>query len=308
MKTVLVTGASGFIGRHCLKMLVERGYLVHAVTAKPVSGEATGVRWHRADLLDRQQTGTLVAAVSPTHLLHLAWDVTPGQYWHSAENIRWTEASLGLLQAFAANGGRRVVAAGTCAEYDWRYGYCSEQVTPLKPATLYGACKHSLQSVLTAAQGQAGYTAAWGRLFFLFGPYEHPGRLVPAVITSLLRGEPALCSHGNQIRDFLHVEDAASALTALLESSLVGPVNIASGVPVALKTVIELIAEKLDSRSLIRLGALPAGVGEPGLLVADTSRLAEELCWQPIYTLERGLEATIEWWRGRSCEGGRQLQ
>jgi len=231
-------------------------------------------------------------------LLHLAWYTQPRAYWTSLENIRWVQASLGLLQAFVAHGGRRVVMAGSCAEYDWSYGYCTEHITPLRPATLYGKAKHTLQLLEDAFADQVQISAAWGRLFFLYGPHEHPERLVAAVTRALLQGQPARCSHGNQIRDFLYVQDAADAFVALLASDVQGPVNIASGAPITLKQIIFSIADLLAQRSLVQLGALPNPANEPPLLVANTDRLANEVGWHPAYDLERGLEQTVLWWKG----------
>jgi len=211
MKKVLVTGGNGFIGRHCLPLLLDQGYEVHIVDLTFVEEKNSDVQWHKANLLDPGQVSRLMAQVQPTHLLHLAWYAVPGKFWTCVENFRWVQASLDLLQAFVSHGGHRVIMAGTCAEYDWKYGFCSEGMTPLLPATLYGACKHSLQVMMDAFSRQTGLSSAWGRVFFLYGPYEHSERLVSSVIRSVLKGDPALCSHGNQIRDFLHVEDVASA-------------------------------------------------------------------------------------------------
>ena len=297
MKKVLLTGATGFIGRHCLASLSELGYEVHAITVDvPLEG-SSGIHWHKVDLLDSAQLSALICGVRPTHLLHFAWYTAPGKYWTSAENLHWLQASLELLRGFVSCGGQRVVMAGTCAEYDWRYGYCSEQVTPLLPATLYGVCKHSLQIMLDAFARQTGLSAAWGRIFFLYGPREHPDRLVPSVILTLLRDEPARCSHGNQIRDYLFVQDVSDALVTLLESDVSGPVNIASGIPIALKDIICRIAERLNRRDLIQLGALPTPANEPPLVVADVSRLHDEVGWRPKYDLDTGLNRTIEWWK-----------
>ena len=297
MKRVLLTGATGFIGRHCLPTLLESGYEVHTVSARAASAHPPGVHAHQADLLDSAQVAALLAVVQPSHLLHLAWYTQPGAYWTSLENIRWVQASLDLLQAFVTHGGRRVVMAGSCAEYDWTYGYCIERITPLRPATMYGKAKHALQLLGDAFAEQAQISAAWGRIFFMYGPHEYPERLVAAVIRALLRGQPARCSHGNQIRDFLYVQDAADAFVALLASNVQGPVNIASGAPITLKQIIYSIADMLAQRDLIQLGALPAPAHEPPLLVANIDRLTNEVAWRPAYDLERGLEQTVRWWK-----------
>jgi nucleoside-diphosphate-sugar epimerase len=117
------------------------------------------------------------------------------------------------------------------------------------------------------------------------------------VIISLLKGEPARCSHGNQVRDFLYAEDVADAFVALLETAVSGPVNVASGYPIAIRDVINRLAEKLGRKDLIQLGILPVPANEPQLLVADVSRLTNEIRWLPKYNLDRGLDKTIDWWK-----------
>ena len=138
---------------------------------------------------------------------------------------------------------------------------------------------------------------AWARIFFLYGPREHPKRLVSSVIRSLLLGEPARCSHGRQIRDYLHVEDVADALVALLHSEVRGPINIGSGVPVTLRDIVSCIARKLDQAPLVQFGAVPSHPHDSPLVIADVTRLAAELKWRPRYDLDRGLDATIAWWQ-----------
>lgn len=297
MKKILITGSTGFIGQHCLPLLLERGYEVHAVSSRNSIDKWNNIYWHRVDLLDSEQTSVLIAEVRPTHLLHFAWFTVPGKYLDSFANLHWVRASLNLVETFASYGGERVVIAGTCFEYDWRYGYCSEQCTPFAPASLYGVCKHSLQSILDAFIRQTRLSAAWGRIFFLYGPHEHPNRLVSSVIRALLKGELARCSHGNQIRDFLYVKDVAGAFIALLESNISGAVNVASGHPVTIKDVIMKIAGKLGRKNLIQLGALPVSENEPHLLVADVNQLTQKVGWAPKYDLDRGLDQTIAWWR-----------
>jgi nucleoside-diphosphate-sugar epimerase len=125
------------------------------------------------------------------------------------------------------------------------------------------------------------------------------------MIRSVLRGKRAHCSNGELIRDFLHVQDVAGAFTALLDSGVNGAVNIGSGQPVAIKDVVDRISGKAGRRDLIEFGVIPSDKGTSDSLVADIRRMSDEVGWSPTYDLDRGLEQTISWWRGRlvkECE------
>ncbi len=302
MKRVLLTGSSGFIGRCTPALLAPLGYEIHAVGRHGRPGTSPGLSYHVADLLDGRETEAVLSRVQPTHLLHFAWYTVPGRYWTAPDNLRWTEASLRLLRAFEAHGGRRVVMAGTCAEYDWRYGYCSERLTPVIPSSLYGTCKHALQQVVSAHCAEVGLSSAWGRIFFVYGPYEHPSRLVPSVIRALRQGVPARCTAGTQLRDFLHVRDVAAAFVALLDSTIEGPVNIGSGQPVEIRRLIYAIADTLGRRDLVELGALALPASDPLAVIADVARLHDDLGWSPEYDLDSGITDTITWWMGQAVQ------
>lgn len=296
---VLVTGGSGFIGQYCLSQLHAKGYEVHAVSS--VSRPSTSaVQWHHASLLDIAQTRGLVRTVKPSHLLHLAWYTKHGKYWTAPENLNWVQGSLALIQEFTESGGERLVAAGTCAEYDWGHGVCLEDQTPLAPATLYGTYKHALELMLRSWCQQTGLSSAWGRVFSLYGPGEHPQRLVASVIRALLRGEVATCGNAGLIRDYSHAEDVASAFVTLLESRLEGAVNIGSGDAVTLRDIVEKIAGKLDGRELIKFRAPQSSPNsEPELLLPDIKRLVST-GWKKKFDLDRGLDDTIDWWRSQT--------
>ncbi len=302
MKKVLVTGGTGFIGQHSLPFLLDKGYEVHAVSSQPINSCHSEVHWHQANLLESAEVSRLMSQVKPSHLLHFAWFAVPGKYWTALDNFQWLQGSLSLLQEFTRYGGERVVMAGTCAEYNWDYGYCSEKVTPLVPKTLYGVCKNSLQSLLNVYAQQTGISSAWGRIFFAYGPHEYGDRLVPSVIRSLLQGKTASCSHGKQMRDFLYVEDVADAFVSLLDSPVSGAINIASGQPVPLKDIIYQIAEILNGEELIKLGIIPTPENDPPLLVGDISRLKDELGWQPKFSLNQGLNEAVSWWKHQTKE------
>ncbi len=295
MKKVLLTGASGFIGRHCIPALAARGYEVHALSSLSKPNEPDAI-WHKADLLDVSSIGPLVEKLHPSHLLHLAWYAEPGKYWTSPENLRWVAASMELFRQFAACDGQRLVAAGTCAEYQWLDALYSEDSTPTIPATLYGSCKHATQIALSSYAKQSAFSVAWGRIFSLYGPHEHPARLAASVIRSLLQSEFASCSEGRQVRDYLYVTDVAEAFVAILESPLSGPVNIGSGAGIAVRDLVKNIGDLTGKQELIQLGPHPGNTTEPAEIVADIRKLLST-GWRPATKLDSGLTQTIAWWQ-----------
>jgi len=290
-RRVLVTGASGFIGRHTLRGLRARGFEVHAVARAGSVQEAEGCSWHRADLLDPGQRGALLDETAPSHLLHLAWYAVPGKFWSARENQDWHRASQDLLARFRARGGHRFVGAGTCAEYDWTKEGVRHESEVANPATEYGRTKSAFRQDVE----DSGGSQAWGRVFFPFGPHEPLQRLIPTIINSLLATRPVPLSHGNQVRDFLFVEDLGDAFAALLDSPAQGPVNLASGNGHRIREIAEFIQVRLGGE--LEFGARTASIPEPGSLVASVERLNREIGWHPGTDLFQGLELTIAWWK-----------
>lgn len=296
---VLLTGASGFLGRHCLSALSGTGASVAAVSRRRPADAPPDVDWIEADLLDPAVPSRIMEQVRPDHLLHLAWIAVPGEYWTSLANYDWVAASLTLLRTFARSGGRRVLGAGSCGEYDWTSGLCRERETPLIPTSPYGACKNALRELLQSLAEVTDLSWSWGRIFFLYGPDEPDSRLVASVARSVLAGREAHCTSGRQRRDFLHVADAARAMVTVLASTVTGPINIASGQAVTVAEVAALTATLAGRADLLRLGALPESDGQAACVVADIGRLASEVGFAPTFDLEAGLRDTVAWWRER---------
>lgn len=299
MKSVLLTGATGFVGSCAIAPLLEKGYAVHAVTSKAGLPESNGnLIWHTANLLDSGETENLLKIVRPTHLLHFAWYVEHGKFWNATENVDWLKASLHLVQKFVEYGGKRVVVAGTLSEYEEsEEDFLSESIK-LDPQSLYAATKVALYQTLEKYTEVVGVSFAWGRVFFMFGKQESPKRLVPAVIRSLLNNETAKTSHGNQIRDFMSTGETAQAYVALLDSDVRGAVNIGSGEARTIKELVLEIAAAIGSNpDDIQFGAFQAPKDEPKRVVADVARLRDEVKWKPSRNFSQQIAETIDWWK-----------
>ncbi|HYD57567.1 MAG TPA: NAD-dependent epimerase/dehydratase [Burkholderiales bacterium] len=286
---LLVTGAAGFIGRACLSILSGGPFELHAVSRRPrPNGPAT---WHPCDLLDDAASDALIRKVRPTHLLHLAWIAEPGAFWTSPLNAQWLSASRRLVSAFYREGGMRAVCAGSCAEYGRSDSPCREDATPLAPATPYGAAKLAMYESLKDGARGAGW--AWARIFFPYGPGEPAGRFIPTVIGGLLGNGRVECTHGEQVRDFVFVEDVARALAALLRCEPSGDYNVGSGQGVRLRDVGFAAAAQIGGADRIDFGALPAPEHDAPVLVADIGKIGRDAAWSPHVNLDEGIRRTI---------------
>lgn len=279
---VLLTGASGFIGRYVLDLLQQNKIETVTVGRRfPIGCQSEFIQ---TDLLKLEDIPTVVNKARASHLLHLAWYAEHGQYWTSPLNLRWMEATIRLVEAFCASGGQKVVVAGTCAEYDWASGYCREDVTLLNPATLYGVAKDATRRPVMAICQANQVPQAWGRIFLPYGRGEDSQRLIPSLIDVFQGGHPPFGVNASAYRDLLHVEDVASAFLRLLGGSAQGNFNISSGQPTQLAEVVRLIAESFngDPQSILSLST--SRPNEPEFLVGENRKL-RALGWTPQHSL-----------------------
>jgi nucleoside-diphosphate-sugar epimerase len=293
---VLITGGSGFIGAHIAKNLIARDHHVAllATSDDPLSrlrGLEHCFETIKARLEDEDILKKLIEGFKPEACIHMAWYVKPGNYLDSEENIKSLKSSLILFQMLINAGCSHIVAAGTCFEYDTQFGYLHEN-TPTKPVNIYGAAKLSCCLVGEHLAANAKIAFAWGRIFYPYGPLEDKRRLVPSAIQTLLHGQVFQASRGNQIRDYIHVTDVASAFTMLMERKAEGVFNISSGVPVSIRQLLEILGRLLNRGELIQFGALPDRAWDPPFICGDNSCL-RNLGWAPSFPLEQGLGDTV---------------
>lgn len=276
MKRLLVTGVTGFIGAHCLRLILESDYdEIHAVNRSGQGPAAPKLTWHAADLRVAAEAVQLVETIRPTHLFHAAWIATPGVYLTSPENADWMQSTIAMVRAFAEQGGRRFVGVGSSAEYANSDTPCDEDRTPLEPSSVYGLNKVATWRAIQALAAAHKMQAAWGRVFLPYGPGDLPQRLIPSALAALRAGKPMPLSSGEQQRDFIYAPDAAKLLVGLLNSNATGAFNIGSGEPRSVRSVIEALADRFDARDLLQFGAMPPRGWEPPLLVANMKKLTE---------------------------------
>ncbi len=297
---VMVTGASGFVGRAALDGLRARGLDVHAVCrTRPLNWPKEC--WTPVDLLEPRAIKPVLASIRPQAILHLAWTVEHGRFWTAPENLDWSAATLNFARAAADAGVSRFVAAGTCYEYDWPTGRdCDEAGTPIRPSTLYGITKDATRRTLDAFFRTQNVAFSWARLFFLFGPGEGPNRLVPSIARSLVAGEVAKCSQGLARRDFMDVRDCGSALAALVVSAHTGAINVASGEAATIGEIAQRLGALAGRTDLIALGALPDRAGEPLAITANVALLRQATGFVPSGTIDHKLADALGYWRGQA--------
>lgn len=287
---VLVTGASGFLGHYVLAALQRHGIEAVAAGRNPPTLCKAFIK---VDLLAVTDFAGLVQQAQATHLLHLAWFAEHGKYWSSPLNLRWVDVTTRLVEAFCLAGGKQVVVAGTCAEYDWAHGYCREECTPLNSASLYGTTKDAARRLVMAVCAQHNVWCGWGRVFLPFGAGEASARLIPSLIEVFQGKRSPFGVNTKAYRDFLHASDVAEGFVGMLKHEAHGAFNISSGVPVALDELVREVAQQLGGDADLVLALKAVRLGEPVVLIGDNFKL-NELGWRPKLSLSQGLAQTIQ--------------
>lgn len=267
--TVLLTGATGFVGRQVLRALARRGVRVRAVTREgrqlqpdPALESVVGT----PDLFAEGPAWWAAACRGIDTVIHAAWYVEPGHYLQSPRNLDCLQGTLAMARAAQAAGVRRLVGIGTCFEYELTGGKLST-ATPLAPLTAYAGAKAAAFLALRQHLPQAGVEFAWCRLFYLHGEGEDPRRLVPYLRAQLARGEPAELTQGRQVRDFLDVAEAGRLIAGVALSDVRGAFNVCSGEPVTVRELAGRIAAEYGRPDLLRFGARPDNLVDPPFVV-----------------------------------------
>jgi nucleoside-diphosphate-sugar epimerase len=291
-----LTGAGGFIGSHVLRAAWHDGWEV-GVPKLPRNRLGLSDFESRLTVVDFGETSETTTGITwrPDAAIHLAWVADPPSYLTSPENLRCLTQSIDLLGVLIRRGCSSVVMTGSVAEYRPADGPLAEE-SAVDPQTLYAACKVSTSLIGRQLASSSSTQFAWARLFHVYGPLEHPQRLVPSVINTLLDGREFAATDGAQQRDFVHVEDVAAALLRLAAAGVRGEFNVCSGVPTSVRELASLVGDQLGRSALLRFGAIPARPWDPPSLVGSSAKL-RALGWAPRFSLDQGLAQTIDWWR-----------
>lgn len=283
---ILLTGASGFVGRQVARRLVEAGHRP-VLVLRPGRLAATGLAAAQVDVVETpdlfgEPAAWWDAALEGVEtIIHAAWYVEPGKYLDSLENLRCVEGSLRLADAAQRAGVTHFIGVGTCFEYRLPNAHITADA-PVGPVTLYAAAKLALLRMLEKRFEATGMLLSWSRLFYLYGEGEHPARLFPMLHRKLAAGEKVQLSSGDKLRDFLDVGEAGEMIAGLVETRQAGVVNICSGRAATIREIAEEIAGLHGRRDLLEFGTgtvhprdPQAVVGVPNLVaVKKTRRIA----------------------------------
>lgn len=270
-KRILLTGSTGFVGTQVLRELTRRGMSVVVVVRSGSEAKVSSIPGvdsviSTPDLFQEGCDWWRHACAGVDTAVHAAWYAEPGEYLQSPKNIECLMGTVALARGAAEAGVRRLVGIGTCFEYELSGGLLTVD-TPLRPLTPYAGAKAAAYLALLHCLPAMGVEFAWCRLFYLYGEGEDERRLVPHIRNRLAQGEPAELTSGNQIRDFLDVEEAAKKIVDVADGTAQGAMNICSGIPTSVRQLAERIADEYGRRDLLRFGARPDNLVDPPCVV-----------------------------------------
>ena len=297
--SILVTGATGFIGQHLVHRLRAAGAQVTGLTSSEAGRRRLphGIIGYVADLRDASAVQAALQAVHPDLIFHLAavgvtqFGIDP----ITAAQVN-VEGTINLLTALKDTRYRRFIFAGTGHEYgDGQPPFREDQ--PPSPSNVYAASKSAAWLFCQMYHRLWGCPVVGVRPFGVYGPGQRPPAFLPTLILSALQGCDFPMTQGNQVRDLIYVEDVvAGMLRAATVPGIEGQLfNLCSGEGISLAELAQRVLTLMDNPIRVKLGALPYRPGQIWHLVGDNSQAGQVLGWQPTVSLDDGLRRTIAW-------------
>jgi UDP-glucose 4-epimerase len=293
---ILVTGAGGFVGRHVIAALVRAGrYRVVAIDRKQTPPPLEeGVRYLRADLCDPAVIDTLTEEGPYTGIVHLAGLLSKGDDLDTHRRLHRVNvgATLSMLEV-ARRHQSAFVFPSTGLVYGDRPGPFTEDMTP-RPGDFYALSKLMGEEFVGFFARRHGLRTVVMRPSIIYGPGQTGGMFIPALIDALRAGREFPMTAGEQKRDFVYVEDVASAVLAALEHEDTSTtVNIGGCVSGPIVEVARIAEKLVGTSGLLRPGAVPYREHEVWDYALDSTRAEEVLGWRPRVSIEEGLRRTI---------------
>lgn len=277
MKVVL-TGASGFIGRHVLAELGRNKVEVVVVTRDAIrlQNVSSGVRVVEMDIAAPGEDCFALMG-HPDLLIHLAWD---GLTNYASPHHFETELpkQYYFLKTMIAAGLPALFVAGTCFEYGMQSGALSE-IVKSSPTNPYGYAKDALRQQLEFLKAVKPFKMVWGRLFYMYGEGQSSSSLYSQFKNAVQRGDSVFnMSAGEQLRDYLSVTEVAQKIVRLALSGIdIGTVNICSGKPVSVRRLVEQWLAADNGRMQLNLGHYPYPDYEAMAFWGDATKLQEAM-------------------------------
>ena len=273
---IYVTGETGFIGSAFCRAARGHGHDVQGLSG---AGRLEAPPWDR------------ISRFAPEVCLHTAWVTEPGKYLTAEVNQDYARWSIAFLQRMCSLGAGHVVSLGTCIEYAPAETCMSEATTAIGPVSLYARSKNEVRLALEDECERLGCMFSWPRIFYPYGPGEHPMRLSSSIAMSLQEDRKVTLKTPNSVKDYIYIEDVASALLGVVENRAAGPINIGTGNGVAVREIARTIGKLLGKQHLVSEAEQPGGDEYP-YVVADSTRL-RSLGWAPRFDLDAGLAKLV---------------
>jgi nucleoside-diphosphate-sugar epimerase len=301
---VLVTGGTGFMGRHLVAALRARGDQVTVVGRRDAGAVAAhlaeGVRYLRADLAEPGTAAHIVADNQPERVFHLASAVDVRRDLALLDvQIHDTQlAAVHVARACLEHGVPRLVHAGTCEEYGDGPAPFRETQNP-QPVSPYSAAKAAATAFVQMLCKSFGLRAVVVRPFLTYGPGQGPQQMIPALIRSALDGRDFPMTGGEQTREFNYVDDIVDGMLRACDATGVdGEIfNLGCGEPRQIRDVAALVLELMGNPVRAQFGALPYRPGETWEFYCANDKARERLGYRAATPLEDGLRHTIAWYR-----------